>query len=516
MKFSAKIVLCSAIPAVLFAIGLATAITALMATRTQFDNYISTEQALERSISEMYAQGLQMGQALRNVVLDPSNKKGVENFQAAQTAYDKAFEEAKKISASNNSTQSLAELPRLRTIHAQSQEKIVAILKDKGDAAPVLNAEETPAWRNLRAELLKQRDEAGKRSAQEHANVNSKVSFTVTLSLILAVLAGLVAVFLNFYCQKTLHKELGGDPAQARNALSNIAKGNLAQTIDNNAGDDSLMGVLQEMQTSLESLVNGVRGSASGIAQATSEIASGSMDLSNRTESQASSLEETAASMEELNSTVNHNADSARMANQLAAQASAVASRGGEVVEQVVGTMRGINESSQKIQDIIGVIDGIAFQTNILALNAAVEAARAGEQGRGFAVVASEVRSLAGRSAEAAKEIKSLIGKSVEAVGKGTQQVDLAGSTMEEVVSAIRKVSEIVAQISASSAEQSTGVSQVGEAVTLMDQTTQQNAALVEQMAAAATSLNEQSGELMNAVSVFRTRQSGGVVRAAR
>ena len=516
MKFSAKIVLCSVIPAVLFAIGLATSITSLISTRNQFDSYISTEQALERSISEMYAQGLQMGQALRNVVLDPSNQKGVDNFLAAQTAYDKAFEQAKKIAATNGTSQNLAELPKLRGIHAQAQEKIVAILKEKGDAAPVLNGEETPAWRNLRAELLKQREEAGKRSAQEHNNVNNKVSFTVTLSMCLAVLAGLVAIFLNFFCQKTLDKELGGDPAQAKEALSNIARGNLAQNLGSNVDEHSLMGVLQQMQASLENLVNGVRGSASGIAQATNEIATGSMDLSNRTESQASSLEETSASMEELNSTVNHNADSANMANQLAAQASAVASRGGDVVEQVVGTMRGINESSKKIQDIIGVIDGIAFQTNILALNAAVEAARAGEQGRGFAVVASEVRSLAGRSAEAAKEIKALISSSVESVEKGTQQVDLAGSTMAEVVSAIRKVSEIVAQISASSAEQSTGVAQVGQAVTLMDQTTQQNAALVEQMAAAAASLNDQSVELMNAVSVFRTRQSSSVTRAGR
>ncbi|MBC3917302.1 chemotaxis protein [Undibacterium sp. CY18W] len=513
MKFSVKIVLCSAIPALLFAIGLATSITSLLSTRAQFDNYISTEQALERNISEMYAQGLQMGQALRNVVLDPSNKKGVDNFLAAQVAYDKAFEQAQKVSAINNTTQSLAELPKLRAIHAQTQEKIVAILKEKGDATVVLNAEETPAWRNLRGELLKQRDEAGKRSAQEHTNVNDKVSFAITLSICLAVLASLVAIFLNFFCQKTLHKELGGDPVQAREALANIAKGNLSQSIDNNASDSSLMGVLQQMQTSLESLVNGVRSSATGIAQATDEIASGSMDLSNRTESQASSLEETAASMEELNSTVNQNADNARLANQLAAQASEVATRGGAVVEQVVGTMRGINESSKKIQDIIGVIDGIAFQTNILALNAAVEAARAGEQGRGFAVVATEVRSLAGRSADAAKEIKSLISTSVESVEKGSQLVDLAGTTMNEVVGSIRKVSQIVAEITASSSEQSSGVAQVGEAVTLMDQTTQQNAALVEQMAAAAASLNEQSGELMSAVSVFRTRQSTPLLR---
>ena len=208
--------------------------------------------------------------------------------------------------------------------------------------------------------------------------------------------------------------------------------------------------------------------------------------------------------MEELGSTVGHNADSARQANQLAQSASAVAVQGGEVVGKVVDTMKGINEASRRIADIIGVIDGIAFQTNILALNAAVEAARAGEQGRGFAVVATEVRSLAGRSAEAAREIKALIGTSVERVEQGSELVDRAGATMNEVVSAIRRVTDIMGEINSSSGEQAAGVAQVGEAVSLMDQTTQQNAALVEQMAAAAASLNSQANSLVDAVAVFK------------
>lgn len=508
MKFSTKIVLCTGLPALLFVIGLITSITSLVATRSQFDSYISTEQAIERNISEMYAQGLQMGQAMRNMIMNPANKKGLENYLAAQVAYDKAYEIAKTLTALNGTEQSLAEIPKLRSTHAQAQEKILAILKDNGDAIPILNAEETPAWRNLRGELLKQLEAAGKRSAEGHSSVNSKVGTSLTVSICLAVLASLVAIALNFYCQNTLRKELGGDPASARNSLADIAKGDLSREVDNDSSEHSLMGVLQQMQTSLESLVTNVRRSANGIAQATKEIATSSMDLSNRTESQASSLEETAASMEELSSTVSQTADSAKLANQLAAQASNVASRGGTAMEQVIDTMRGIDESSKKIQDIIGVIDAIAFQTNILALNAAVEAARAGEQGRGFAVVASEVRSLAGRSADAAKEIKALIGQSVEAVGKGSQQVNIAGDTMAEVVTSIKKVSEIVAQISASSAEQSSGVTQVGQAVTLMDQITQQNAALVEQMAAATATLNDQSGDLLNAVSVFRTKHA--------
>jgi methyl-accepting chemotaxis protein len=265
-----------------------------------------------------------------------------------------------------------------------------------------------------------------------------------------------------------------------------------------------LMTALQRMQTNLAQVVSNVRHGSRSVAMASAEIAQGNQDLSSRTESQASSLEETAASMEQLGAQVKQNADSARLANQLAMNASTVAVQGGEVVGQVVETMKGINESSRKIADIISVINGIAFQTNILALNAAVEAARAGEQGRGFAVVASEVRSLAGRSADAAREIKSLINASVERVEQGTVLVDKAGETMTAVVTSIRRVTDIMGEISAASSEQAAGVSQVGEAVTQMDQATQQNAALVEQMAAAASSLKSQATDLVEAVAVFK------------
>ena len=261
---------------------------------------------------------------------------------------------------------------------------------------------------------------------------------------------------------------------------------------------------LRNMQQSLVNLVRNIQSGSKQVANASAEIASGNHDLSARTESQASSLEETASSMEELGATVRQNADNARTANQLAQSASSVAVRGGEVVAQVVDTMKGINDSSRKISDIISVIDGIAFQTNILALNAAVEAARAGEQGRGFAVVAGEVRSLAQRSAEAAKEIKTLISASVERVEQGSKLVDEAGNTMQEVVASIRRVTDIMGEISAASTEQSLGVTQVGDAVTQMDQVTQQNAALVEEMAAAASSLKTQAEELLNTVNVLK------------
>ena len=303
---------------------------------------------------------------------------------------------------------------------------------------------------------------------------------------------------------------------RAVEAAEEISKGNLALRIEAQGKDEAarLLRALSEMQESLSRIVGHVREGSQSVAVASSEIASGNNDLSARTEQQASALQQTAASMEQLNSTVRQNADNARQANQLAMSASTVAVQGGEVVGQVVETMKGINDSSRKISDIIGVIDGIAFQTNILALNAAVEAARAGEQGRGFAVVASEVRSLAGRSAEAAKQIKTLINDSVERVEHGTSLVDQAGTTMTEVVGAIKRVTDLVGEISAASNEQSQGVSQVSEAVTQMDQVTQQNAALVEEMAAAASSLNNQAQDLVDTVAFFKL--AAGEERVAR
>jgi methyl-accepting chemotaxis protein len=266
-----------------------------------------------------------------------------------------------------------------------------------------------------------------------------------------------------------------------------------------------LASVLQSTLERMAEAVTSIRGTAADMEVACTDIAHGNQDLSARTESQAGALQETAASMEKLSSTVKQNADNARQANQLAQSASTVAVQGGEVVAQVVDTMKGINDSSRKIADIISVIDGIAFQTNILALNAAVEAARAGEQGRGFAVVASEVRSLAGRSAEAAKEIKQLINDSVTRVGQGIILVDQAGATMNEVVASIRRVTDIMAEISAASSEQSQGVARIGIAVSNLDQTTQQNTALVEEMASAASSLKHQAQELVQSVAVFKS-----------
>ena len=330
-----------------------------------------------------------------------------------------------------------------------------------------------------------------------HAAVASmKLMMTIAMAfaLVAAVLMGLWII-----------RAITGPINQAVGIARAVADGDLSQQfeVSGNSETGLLLMALKDMQASLSSVVSNVRQGSEGVSTASAEIASGNHDLSARTESQASALEQTAASMEQLSATVKQNADSARQANQLAASASTVAVKGGEVVAQVVDTMKGINDASRKIADIISVIDGIAFQTNILALNAAVEAARAGEQGRGFAVVASEVRSLAGRSAEAAKEIKTLINASVERVEQGTALVDQAGSTMTEVVSSIKRVTDLMGEISAASNEQSLGVSQVGEAVTQMDQVTQQNAALVEEMAAAASGLQSQAQDLVKVVAVF-------------
>ncbi|WP_168792469.1 methyl-accepting chemotaxis protein [Paraburkholderia aromaticivorans] len=310
---------------------------------------------------------------------------------------------------------------------------------------------------------------------------------------------------------RNVRASLGGEPDQAARLAASIAQGDLTQVVDVRPQDKtSMMAAMHDMQNRLQRTIGEIRRSAESIASATQQIAAGNGDLSQRTEQQAASLQETAASMEELTATVKQNADNARQASGLAHNASEIATRGNDVVSRVIGTMGEINDSSRQIADIIGVIEGIAFQTNILALNAAVEAARAGEQGRGFAVVAGEVRSLAQRSGTAAKEIKQLISASVERVHNGSTLVQQAGTTMGEILQAVQRVTDIMGEIAAASEEQSSGIAQVGRAVTHMDEVTQQNAALVEQAAAAAASLQNQAGRLRETVSAFRVNGAEG------
>ncbi|PXW87754.1 methyl-accepting chemotaxis protein [Nitrosomonas sp. Nm84] len=373
-------------------------------------------------------------------------------------------------------------------------------------AAQSLATDTVPKFNVLRDTLFALLDLQRAVSEKENAIAQSHYESILMISVITIALGVLLAAIAGFLLIRAIVAPLN----EAIAVANAVASGDLTSRIDVNSTNETgcLLQALKLMNDNLVDLVSKVRMSTDQIATASGEIASGNLDLSQRTEEQASNLEETASSMEELTSTVRQNADNARQATQLAAGASEVAVKGGAVVGQVVQTMSSINESSKKIVDIISVIDGIAFQTNILALNAAVEAARAGEQGRGFAVVATEVRTLAQRSAAAAKEIKELISDSVSKVEDGTRLVDEAGATMDEIVSAVKRVTDIMSEISAASQEQSSGIEQVNQAVTQMDEVTQQNAALVEEAAAAAESMQDQAQALTQAVTIFKLSNS--------
>ena len=388
------------------------------------------------------------------------------------------------------------------TVAGQNVQLIQQDLRD--DAFDLLVEKTIPARNAVLDMVAKKKDHQSDMLDDNLVSIKDDLRQTL-LGLVTAVLGVAAALMLfSWHIASTLRSRV----SQAQAVAARVSQGDLTASATDKATDEfsPLLASLNSMQTALTQVVARVREGSLSVASASSQIAAGNRDLSLRTETQSSALEETAASMEELSSTVRMNADNAHQANQLAQTAASVATQGGDVMVNVVRTMKGINDSSRKIADIIGVIDGIAFQTNILALNAAVEAARAGEQGRGFAVVAGEVRSLASRSADAAREIKSLIGASVEQVEAGSALVDRAGQTMTEVVGAIHRVTDIMGAISAASSEQSQGVSQVNDAVAQMDETTQQNAALVEEMAAAASSLNTQASELVDVVAAFRVR----------
>jgi len=384
---------------------------------------------------------------------------------------------------------------------------------DNSSAKALLEGESRTLYRSASAHLLKLVDlnSAGSRASGEDAETAYNTARNTMIAAVVLTLALVTSA--SIWLIRSITRPLN----KALEAADRVASGDLSGTIDTTSSDETgqVLRALDRMQSSLALVVSNVRQNSESVATASAQIAQGNQDLSQRTEEQASALEQTAATMEQLGATVRNNADNAQQANQLAQGASTVAAQGGEVVGKVVTTMQDINDSSRKIGDIISVIDGIAFQTNILALNAAVEAARAGEQGRGFAVVAGEVRILAQRSAEAAKEIKTLIGRSVEQVEQGTLLVDQAGKTMGEIVTSIRRVSDIVAEITSASVEQSSGVQQVGDAVGQMDQVTQQNAALVEESAAAAESLKTQAQQLVQVVAVFTLSERAGGLQAA-
>ncbi|WP_363502827.1 methyl-accepting chemotaxis protein [Burkholderia sp. LMU1-1-1.1] len=462
--------------------------------------------------------------ALRNLILLKEDKEiqieikriaeQEKKYAAAQDKLAQMFGKLEETSAEEK--QLLDQIQKQAVLAAPFIQRAagLALEQQQDDAYKLLRYEFRPvqkAWWEMLRKLIAVEEKQNLEATEAAAAAYERARTVMLIIGSLALLTSLVAAVL---ITRGVVRELGCEPEHAAEIAGQIAAGNLAVHIATKPGDThSLLFAMRSMRDSLAEIVSQVHASTETIACAAGQIASGNLDLSSRTEQQASTLEETASSMEELTSTVRLNTDHARQANGLAESASSVAVKGGAVVAQVVDTMAAINISARKIVDIIGVIDGIAFQTNILALNAAVEAARAGEQGRGFAVVATEVRNLAQRSAAAAKEIKDLIGDSVDKVEAGNRLVEQAGSTMHEVVASVKRVTDIMSEIMSASQEQSNGIEQINTAVTQMDDVTQQNAALVEEAAAAAQAMQDQVNSLNEVVGIFRVEAKPGAAR---
>ncbi|WP_349742174.1 methyl-accepting chemotaxis protein [Roseateles cavernae] len=472
-------------------------------SRTISGNWLPSVQAINGLSADIveFRIGLIVNLNATDATQSASSAKSMEDASAAAQKSMAAYD---KLISSDNERREFERFAGLWSKYQALAKQVVSSVRDgQLDDARKLAGGEARQTFTQASTLLRQLVELNNKGADASAAHGEDVYSSAALwLLIVSLIAGGLAIVMALTLIRAITRPL----AQAVSAADRVAGGDLSQPIRFEGKDETarLLEAMQRMQQSLAGTVSSVREGAESVSTASAQIAQGNADLSARTEEQASSLEQTSATMEELSATVRQNADSAQQANQLAQSASEVARSGGQVVGEVVTTMRGIEDSSKRISDIISTIDGIAFQTNILALNAAVEAARAGEQGRGFAVVASEVRSLAQRSADAAKEIKSLINDSVERVQSGTQLVDRAGQTMQDIVNSVQRVADIVGEISSASVEQSAGIAQVGEAVTQLDRATQQNAALVEESAAASESLKHQAVRLLESVASFK------------
>jgi methyl-accepting chemotaxis protein len=482
-------------------------VTRLNAGSSSLNKIIDTTYAKVALITEIKNSSDVSARNLRNAMLAPNPEDRAKYVGVLAESSKKSKETIDKLDK-------LLSLPKdhelfksmndARANYGTSREKVVKLINEghKDEATDLLFKEAIPVYGIYNTAVNKMIEFQQQLMNEDAQTARSQADSAATVMMAVSTIAAALAIFMGLLITRSIVRPMN-DAVQIAQA---VAAGDLTSRIEVKTTDETgqLMQALKDMNEGLVKIVGEVRSGTDTIATASSQIAAGNLDLSSRTEEQASSLEETAASMEELTSTVKQNADNARQANSLAVSASEVALKGGAVVSQVVDTMASINDSSKKIVDIISVIDGIAFQTNILALNAAVEAARAGEQGRGFAVVATEVRNLAQRSAAAAKEIKTLIGDSVDKVAAGSKLVGEAGSTMDEVVASVRRVTDIMGEITAASLEQSAGIEQVNQAIAQMDQVTQQNAALVEEASAAAESLQDQAANLSQVVGVFR------------
>jgi methyl-accepting chemotaxis protein len=513
MKVGVRLGLGFALVLVLLVMVTVVGILRMAQIQNRLDHVVSVNNVVTRLVVDMRNNVSERVTSLRTLTLmtDPSDMEPeLKRFKDQTEKYDALQQKlADKFAAEGSSDEKnlLAQIKDAEALMMPAVAKAsqLYLANNAVDATRVMVKEIRPAQKKWMEALDQLASLEDKLNGQTQAEAESAFASARNFMLMLLVLAVGMGVAAAAVITRGLLKQLGGEPGYTSTIATSIAHGDLSIAIDTKASDrGSLLSEMKQMRNSLVDIVSQVRRGTHTITTASREIAAGNTDLSSRTELQASSLEKTASAMEELTSTVKQNADNAREANQLAATASDVARKGGEVVSQVVGTMGEINSSASKIADIIGVIDGIAFQTNILALNAAVEAARAGEQGRGFAVVASEVRNLAQRSAAAAKEIKTLIGDSVDKIGRGSKLVGQAGETMEEVVASVRRVTDIMSDIASASAEQSAGIEQVNLSIIEMDGMTQQNAALVEEAAAAFQSLQDQAAELQRVVSIFK------------